>query len=241
MLPCQSLWWRQGLEQQQAHQRTAMYDSAQDAGSGGCWLRTLDPSLTKTGLEPWDQCSKGWLPPHQLLQGQSRLLQALPSLPWPSTTLPSWERTILALSPPLPRCCPACEASTWPSTVDWLGKESYLILPDWRRPLLNNARMLLNVPTSAATPARHDWPFVGHFTRWLDQKTGRSVLASIWATSSPPIPIRCIYHDCASDVYIFADITLFGDSHLCFIHFPFECYISGLLPEAYWMVAWCYY
>ena len=82
--------------------------------------------------------------------------------------------------------------------------------------------MPLHPPTSGAMPAPHGWPIVGATSTdgWLS--TGRSVSASIWATSSPHVPSCCLFCYYASYVHIFAGNT----SPSC----------QEPLPEDYWFL-----
>ena len=69
------------------------------------------------------------------------------------------------------------------------------------------ALMPLNAPTLAAIPAPHGRPFFGATSPDVRPSTDRSVSASIWATTSPPLPNCCLYQDLAFNVYIFPDNT----------------------------------
>ena len=58
------------------------------------------------------------------------------------------------------------------------------------------ALMPLNNPASAAVPAPNGPPLVGATSPDVPPSTGRSVLVSIWATTSPPL------HSCCAIVFV---------------------------------------
>ena len=84
--------------------------------------------------------------------------------------------------------------------------------------------------------APHGWPFVGVTSPEGWPSTGRSVSASIWATSSQPLPSCCFYRECASNVIPLQTIHCLTTLPLRLIHGLLGGYISSLLSEAYWCV-----